>query len=66
MNVSGVGGMDVAVPIASDAVGGSVLSRERMCLFGSIGCLCTYYGIQSALITLANFKYVQYVDCWVM
>jgi hypothetical protein len=42
VNVSGVGGIDVAVPIARDAVGGSVGSRERICLFGSIGCLKTY------------------------
>lgn len=45
VKLSGFGGMEVAVPIASDGVGGSVGRRVRMDLEGSEGCLNTYYKV---------------------
>lgn len=42
VKLSGVGGIEDAVPRASAAVGGSVGRRERIDLFVSVGCLKTY------------------------
>jgi hypothetical protein len=39
----GVGGNEVHAPIASLVFGGSVGSRERRDVSGSMGCLWTYY-----------------------
>jgi hypothetical protein len=43
LKVSGVGGVEDVVPIASASVGGSVGRRERIDFCGSIGWSCTYW-----------------------
>lgn len=43
VNVVGVGGIEVVVPIARGKVGGFVGRRVRMCRFGERGSVWVYY-----------------------